>query len=91
MKSRINELIEAEDAIMSNFDHEINYEIAEVLKDGKYYAQYAGWNFCGYVYWDISKQEFICEVWTYNSIREIIKGKTLELIMKKVCKEYGSA
>lgn len=89
LKSRISSLVETEDEVMSNCDHEINYEIAEVLKDGKHYAQYAGWDFCGYVYWDISKQKFICEVWVYGSIREIIEYKTLELIMKNVCENYG--
>lgn len=84
-----NNLIELQDEVMSNCDHTIDYEVAELLKDGKCYAQYSGWNFCGKVYWDIPKQKFVCEVWRYHICEEIIKYTTLELIMKNVCENYG--
>ena len=89
IKSRINELIETEDTVMSNIDHEINYEVAELLKDGKHYAQYSGWDFCGYVYYNTITKKFICEVWVYGTCREIVEYKTLKLIMKNVCENYG--
>ena len=89
MKSQITELIEIDEVIMSNFDHCINYEAANKIMDGKHYSQYSGWNFCGYVYYDVEAEKFICEIWVYNSLVEIIKCKTLELIMENVCNNYG--
>lgn len=75
------------DTVMSNSDHTIENDVAEKLKQGKFYSQYAGWNFCGYVWWNNDK--WSCEVWTYNSISEIIDGSTLEGIMEKVSDKYG--
>ncbi len=88
-ESKLNNLIELEGTVMSNFGHKIDYEVAELLKDGKHYSQYAGWNFCGWVYYDVLEKLFICEVWVYHTLREILKYRTLELIMKNVCENYG--
>ena len=72
---------------MSNADHTIDYNIAEQLKKGDFYSQYAGWDFCGYVYWD--KKQWICEVWVYHSVVDTIKADTLEEIMTEVSNKYG--
>ena len=90
IESKIGELIEIQDKVMSNLDHSIDYEVAELLKDGKHYAQYSGWNFCGWVYFDISEQLFVCEIWVYHAIVEILKCMTLEVMMQNVCRAYGN-
>lgn len=50
------------ETLMTNFDHSINEELGERLKEGKTYAQYSGYNFCGYVWWAPTVQTFNCEV-----------------------------
>lgn len=89
MESKLSELIPLRDDVMCNLDRSINYTIAEKLKDGKHFAQYSAWNFCGWVYWDTVKQLFVCEVWVFHSLREIFEYRSLELIMSNVCREYG--
>ncbi len=76
-----------DEGIMSNFDHEIEHDVANKIKGKKLYSTYSGWNFCGYVWWQ--NNEWHCEVWTYNSYAETFSG-TLEDIMSDVSFEYGS-
>lgn len=76
------------DAVMSNFNHEIHWPVAKRLIDEKVYAQYAGWNFCGYVWWDADADTYRCEVWRWNRPVETLSG-TLEDIMDEVCARYG--
>lgn len=76
------------DAVMSNFDHEINNEIAEKIKGKKYFSQYAGWNFCGYCWWQAGKWH--CEIHVYRCYQKTISATTLQEIMDEVCDEYGS-
>lgn len=76
------------DPVMSNFDHVINAGVGAELERGGCYAQYAGWNFCGYVWWEAAAKTFNCEVWVYGSPREIISGSLSE-IMGQVCEKYG--
>ena len=75
------------DEIMSNFDHCIDEKVAEAIKDKPLYAQYSGWNFCGYVWWQNNK--WCCEVWTYNSWSKTFMADTLQEIMENVSSEYG--
>lgn len=73
--------------VMTNFDHSIDQGVAEKLKsDPSTYATYAGWNFCGYVWWN--GESYICEVWQYNSLIDWATG-TLEEIMEEVSTKYG--
>jgi len=72
---------------MSNFDHTIDTDLEKELKVGKFYAQYAGWDFCGYIWWN--KNKWSCEVWRYNSHIDTIHGDTLQEIMDDVSLEYG--
>jgi hypothetical protein len=76
------------ESVMSNFDHRIAAEVGERLKTGRLFSQYAGWNFCGYVWWDIEAKTFKCEVWQWNEPKEIVSG-TLEEIMDQVSGVYG--
>lgn len=82
-----NEEYKQIETVMSNSDHTIEEEIAVKLKQGKYYSQYSGWDFCGYVYWD--NEMWICEVWQYHSKVDTIKASSLSEIMYEVSSEYG--
>jgi len=75
------------EAVMSNCDHTIDYEVAEHIKGKELSAQYAGWNFCGYVWWEGGMWN--CEVWHYNSWQKTFNAETLEEMMSDVCDEYG--
>lgn len=76
------------DDVCSNFDGVIIEEVAEQLKvDPTIYADYPGWNFHGSVWY--ADGQFHCEVWVYNSPREIISEDDMESIRESVCQEYG--
>lgn len=77
------------DGCMTNFDWTIDHGVVDTLraKPNKVYVQYAGWNFCGYVWWD--GQQFCCEVWQFNQPIDEICASTLEEIMERVSAEYG--
>ena len=79
---------EIEEEVMSNFDHTIDEKVADKLKEGKYYSQYTGWNFCGYIYWN--NDNWICEIWQYNSKIDTKKASTLSEIMDEVSSQYGN-
>lgn len=81
---------EYSEAVMSNFDHEINESIAKKLKKENIYSQYAGWNFCGYVWWNRKIKKWCCEVWQYRSHVETITANTLNEIMEDVSNKYGN-
>lgn len=74
--------------IMSNFDHKIEKDVEKEIKNKSLFSAYPGWNFSGKVWWQ--KKEWHCEVWTYHNYQETISSKTLEEIMEKVSKQYGS-
>ena len=73
---------------MTNFDLTVDYSVAEKLKKGKFYAQYPARNFFGKVWYDKSKEIFVCEVWVFCNIRQVIEG-SLEHIMEVACKMWG--
>lgn len=75
------------DAIMSNFDREIDYKVAEQIKSKPFFSQYSAWNFCGYVWWQ--NEKWHCEIWTHHAIRETISADTLPEIMNEACSKYG--
>ena len=77
------------EAVMSNFDHKIDEGIATQLRDKPLYSQYAGGNFCGYVWCDHQERKYKCEVWTWGSPKEVIETDNLEEIMSIVCEKYG--
>jgi len=78
-----------EEAMMSNFDHIIDENVAAQLRDQPCYSQYSGWDFCGYVWCVHSEQKYKCEVWTWKEPREIIEADSLEEIMDIVSDKYG--
>lgn len=75
------------ETLMSNYDHTIEQDVAEEIKDKELYARYAGWNFCGYVWWE--GEMWNCEVWHYGSWQKTVNAETLEEIMSEVSDEYG--
>lgn len=76
------------DVVMSNFDCEINQDVAKQLQEDSYFAQYSAWNFCGYVFYFDSK--WYCEIWTNNFLSEVIEDDNLEGIMAQAQDKYGS-
>jgi len=77
------------EAIMTNFDHTIDREVEGELRSGKHYAQYAGYDFCGYIWRDLELHAWKCEVWQYRSPVEVITEQTLEEIMTTTSERYG--
>lgn len=77
------------ECVMSNCDHSIDADIAARLQAEEAYAQYAAWDFCGYVWWDRTEQRWYCEIWRYNSYRETVGGATLADIMAEASEAYG--
>lgn len=78
------------DFVMSNCDREIDKEIEAELKSiNKSYSRYAGWNFCGYVWYEKSTNLFHCQVWVLLSPKKIVSAETLEEIMIIVSEEFG--
>lgn len=88
MSSRPKTYTSSGETVMSNFDHDIDEQLAKSLKTRKEYDQYSGWNFCGYVWWDRKAKTYKCEVWHYNVPQKVYSG-TLEQIMENVCQEWG--
>jgi len=74
-------------AVMTNFDHTIDNEVAGILMEKPFYAQYSGWNFCGYVWWDDGM--WACEVMQYNATMEVVRAETLDEVMEIVSDRYG--
>jgi len=87
--SKIPELFtEYGGAIMSNFDHAIDEDVVKAIKGKPHYAQYAGWNFCRYVWY--ADDQWHCEVWRYGSPEDsLVSANELEEIMTEVSDSYG--
>ena len=75
--------------IMDNFNQEINNGKAGRLKQKKCFGVYAGWNFCGYVWFDREEKKYTCLVCCYGTPRVIVRERTLKQIMRKVSERYG--
>jgi len=73
--------------LMSNFDRDIDESVAKYIKNKPLYAQYSGWNFCGWVWWQNKK--WCCEIWVYGGWCETFVANTLSEIMENVSQEYG--
>ena len=76
------------DEIMSNFDHEINKDLAEKIKEENIVAEYPAWNFFGRVWYDKKDRTYKCQVMRYNSHVETVSG-SLEDIMTELDMTYG--
>ena len=75
------------DAVMTNFDHAIDEDVAKEIKGKPLYAQYAGWNFCGEVWW--TGEKWACEIHQWRSHVDTVEANTLQEIMDEVSDRYG--
>ena len=74
----------------SNFDDQ--YELTEEqVKASGMYHQHAAYDFCGYVWFDPEKQQFIEQIWIYRNITNVLYGKTLDEVIQKAVNLYGSS
>ncbi len=78
------------EGVMTNYDHSIDENVAEKLRKKYIFAQYSGWNFCGYVWWNRILNKWSCEIWQYNSHIGTIHASTLHEIMHHASWRYGS-
>ncbi len=76
-------------SVVSNFDHAIDYEIAERLKGGDCYADYPGWNFHAAVWYDTNDNLFKAMVKQYRTHVDTIAAPTIEELHNAVCEAYG--
>ena len=81
-------MIELDDHVCSNFDHEIHQDVVEKLKlTPNSFSRYPGDAFNGRVYYD--EGQFHCEVWRYGSTHVTMTADTMEELKDDVCYEYG--
>jgi hypothetical protein len=89
MKNRIpDHFTEFPEEIMSNLDRTIDFNVASAIIEKPLYAQYSGYDFCGYVWWE--QGEWYCEVWQHKQYKDTFKNHVLGGIMLQVSEEYGS-
>lgn len=75
--------------VMSNFDHQIEENIAEKLKTTAAFARYPGWDFNGRVWWARDVGRWRCEVWCYCAPVAVVEASELSEIMAEVCERWG--
>lgn len=76
--------------VMSNFDGEIDEQVAKLLKKRNIFSRYPAWNFNGKVWFDKKSKEYCCETWRYHVHIETVCG-SLEHIMETLSDKYGNA
>jgi len=74
--------------VMSNFDGEIDTEIAEKLKEENSYADYPAWNFHANVW--LKDGIYYALVRRYHNHESTEQAETLEELMVICREEYGS-
>ena len=73
--------------LMSNFDHEVNQETAQVLKGGPFAAPYTAWNF--YAMCWFADEQFHAEVSQYHAHMDTLSADTPEELMEKCSDRFG--
>jgi hypothetical protein len=76
-------------ALMSNFDHEVDEEVAEKLRTENARAEYPGWNFNAECWF--ADGQFHAAVRTYHVHRETFSADTPEELMELVSGRFGWA
>lgn len=74
--------------LMSNFDHEVDHEVAQRLRSEEVLAGYPGWNF--YATCWFADGQFHAEVSCHGVHRATISAETPEKLMKMVSEAFGS-
>lgn len=82
--------------IMSNFDHEINDDVAERVmqrcKNGEdVCGTYPAWDFHGLVWWNPTEDKWCVEIWRYKILVEIIVADTPARLMEYASEKYGAS
>jgi len=75
------------ESIISNFDHIIHEEIAEVLKNNNFWSHYPGWGFSGQVWYQ--DEMWNCEIWQYHNYVHTICSSTIGDMKRLVCEFHG--
>ncbi|MFA5714416.1 MAG: hypothetical protein WC998_01575 [Candidatus Paceibacterota bacterium] len=74
--------------VMSNFDHVIDREIENKLREGKYCSSYTAWNFYGFIWFEDNR--FKCQINQYGKHISTLEADTIDEIMNEACTNYGS-
>lgn len=80
-------MIQLGEPVMSNYDHQICQDIAEQINDGRYAADYPGWNFHATVWRD--GELFKAQIMQYGNHTATIESETLQGIMELASDAYG--
>ncbi len=75
--------------VMSNFDHEIDEDIAKKLYNGKTFATYPAWNFHGTVWYEKKSKKFNCAIMQYHELVNTLKKDSLQEVMETASDLYG--
>lgn len=76
-----------DEALMSNFDREVDRDVARQLRDGQVMAKYAGWNFNADCWF--ADGLFHAAVYRYHAHCDTMSAETPEELMTLVSDEYG--
>jgi hypothetical protein len=74
-------------SIMSNFDHMIEPNAEELLRNGAY-GHYSGREFYGERVW-FEDDRFYCEVWRYHAHVDTVEAESLAELIEAVCEKWG--
>jgi len=84
----VEKMENANDNLMSNFDHKVNKEIEQQLKENyNLKADYPGWNFFGECWY--KDDSFYCRVKCYRETVGYYKANTPEELMEEISNIYG--
>lgn len=73
--------------LMSNFDHDVDQEVAQQLRDGQVMVKYPGWNFFAACWF--ADEQFHAGVYVLDDHRATISASTPEELMAAVSDEFG--
>lgn len=73
--------------LMSNFDHEVDQDVAQELRNNQAMAKYAGWNFNADCWF--ADGQFHAAVHVYGVHRATVSADTPEALMELVSNTFG--
>jgi len=76
-----------DDSLMSNFDHEVDEDVAAKLQSGQFLAEYPGWNFHATCWF--ADGQFHARVMQYCAVRGIYSSGTPKELMDAISSEFG--
>ena len=88
LKTMVSDLIRLNDDVYSNFDHVLDIDVVNQLKQGGYFSAHVAWDFVGYVYFYENKWHE--EIWVYGIPMETLSGDSIKDVANKANKKYGS-